>query len=117
MKRLIAVAVLSFLAGGAMAALASSPGDYFEGVADVRGHADDFRSGYAAGIYDTVSVFAQAAQGGSISSQRALSLFTCLDRQGDKLNEFRSWTDGVWSRTTGNHPAVQALVDYCLSSP
>ncbi len=111
--KLIAACVFSFVAGSAVAAVAS-PGAYFEGIADIQRDSDSFKNGYAAGVYDTVSVFAAVAQGGgSISSQKTLALFQCLDSRGDKLGLFRSWADGVWGGG-GNGSAVQALVDHCL---
>lgn len=114
MKKFIAGCVLSFLAGCAVAA-GASPGAYFEGVSDIQKGADSFKNGYAAGVYDTVSVFAKAAAGGgSISTQKTLTLFQCLDARGDRLGVFRSWADGVWGGAGGNGSAVQVLVNRCL---
>ncbi len=111
--RLIVACAFSFVAGCAVAAVAS-PGAYFEGVSDIQRDNESFKNGYAAGVYDTVSLFANATQGGrSISSQKTLTLFQCLDSRGDKLGLFRSWADGVWGGG-GNGSAVQALVDRCL---
>lgn len=105
--------MLSFIAGCAVAAVAS-PGAYFESVSEIQRDSDEFKNGYAAGVYDTVSVFAKAAAGGgSISSQKTLTLFQCLDTRGDKLGLFRSWADGVWGGG-GSGSAVQLLVNRCL---
>jgi hypothetical protein len=112
-KRLIFGYAVSFLAGCAVAAVAS-PGAYFEGVSDILRDSDSFKDGYAAGAYDTISIFAKAAASGNgISNQKTLALFQCLDARGDKLGLFRSWADGVWGGG-GNGSAVQALVNRCL---
>lgn len=112
-KRLIVACALSFLAGCVVAAVAS-PGAYFEGVSDIQNKPDSFKDGYAAGVYDTVSIFAKAAASGNgISTQKTLSLFQCLDSRGDKLGLFRSWADGVWGGG-GSGSAVQMLVNRCL---
>jgi hypothetical protein len=112
MKKLIAGCTVSFLVGCAVAAVAS-PGAYFEGMSEIQSGTDAFKNGYAAGVYDTVSVFAKAAEGGGISNQKTLALFQCLDSKGDKLGLFRSWADGVWGGG-GSGSAVQVLVNRCL---
>ena len=113
MRKLIVGCVLSFLVGSAVAAVAS-PGAYFEGISDVRRDNDTFRNGYAAGVYDTDSLFAHAAQSGSINTQVTLSTFQCLDRRGDTLGDFRSWADSVWSGTTAtDDSAAVALMAGC----
>ncbi|HYM71129.1 MAG TPA: hypothetical protein VEZ44_16140 [bacterium] len=113
MRKLIVGCVLSFLVGSAVAAVAS-PGAYFEGISDVRHDNDTFRNGYAAGVYDTVSLFARAAQGGAINTQVTLSTFQCLDRRGDTLGDFRSWADSVWNGTTAtDYSAAVVLMAGC----
>jgi hypothetical protein len=112
-KKSIVGCVLSFLAGCAVAA-AASPGAYFDSVSDVLGSSGTFKNGYAAGMYDTVSLFAKAAASGNgISSQKTLALFQCLDSHGDKLGVLRSWADGVWG-AGGTGSGVQSLVNRCL---
>ena len=113
MRKFVVGWAFSFLAGCAVAAVAS-PGAYFEGVSDIQRGNESFKNGYAAGVYDTVSVFAKAAASGNgISSQKTLTLFQCLDQRGDKLGLFRSWADGVWGGGGGGS-AVQVLVNRCL---
>ena len=113
MRKLVVACVLSFLVGSAVAAVAS-PGAYFEGISDVRHDNDTFRNGYAAGVYDTVSLFAHAAQSGGINTQATLSTFQCLDRRGDTLGDFRGWADSVWSGTTAtDDSAAVALITGC----
>jgi len=113
MRSLVVGWVLAFLAGCAVAAVAA-PGAYFEKVSDLSSDNDSFKNGYVAGVYDTISVFAKAAQGGSIDNQKTLRLFGCLDGQGDKLSSLRSWADGVWHGASGSGSAVQPLIDRCL---
>ncbi len=91
-----------------------SPGQYFEHISDFRSDDDSVKAGFAAGVYDMVSVFAAAAQGaGGIDNQKAVSLLKCLDGKGDRLSQLKSWVDSAVARTSADDPVVLVVVDAC----
>lgn len=108
--------IVAILARACQAAF--SPGNllFFEhNVTDFQGTSDTFRNGFAAGLYDMVSLYAVAAQGsGGIDNQKAIALLRCLDGKGDKLGEFRAWVDSLLTQTSPESDAVVSMVvDAC----
>ena len=49
-----------------------------------------FAIGYAAGIFDGVSLMAAALDGADVDT-RVRGLYECLDSKGDTLGELRAW--------------------------
>ncbi len=75
---------------------AFAPGSFFAHVSDFKRNGDDYRLGFAAGIYDAVSLFATAAQDAAgIDAQRTIGLFRCLDTKGDVLSALTTWLTGA----------------------
>jgi len=108
--------IVAILARACQAAF--SPGNllFFEhNVTDFQGTSDTFRNGFAAGLYDMISLYAVAAQGsGGIDSQKAQALVRCLDGKGDKLGQFRAWVDSVIAQAAPESDAVVSfVVDAC----
>src|SRR5207244_12717600 len=110
----------SVLSGGLAVAgpAAVSPGTLLfleHNVTDFQATSDTFRNGFAAGLYDMVSLYAVAAQGsGGIDSQKAQALVRCLDGKGDKLGQFRAWVDSVIAQAAPESDAVVSfVVDAC----
>ena len=95
----------------------SFPGDptFFESLADYPRDSASFRNGFAAGVFDTVSLFAAAAQGsGGIDSQKAVTLSQCLDSRGDKLDQLTKWVDTAMAGASPSNPAINVLIGFCL---
>jgi S1-C subfamily serine protease len=93
---------------------AFAPGTFFAHVADIKRNGDDYRLGFAAGLYDAVSLFATAAQeDGGIDTQRVISLFRCLDAKGDALADLTSWMDGAVRSGNDRDSTVSAVVRAC----
>jgi len=96
-----------------------SPGKFvfFEHtIPDYQSSSDIYKNGFAAGVYDMVSLFAAAAQGsGGIDNQKALALFRCLDGKGDRVGQFSSWVDSAATQAASDSTAVvSAVVNMCL---
>ena len=96
-----------------------APGKYvfFEhNVSDYQGLPDIFKNGFAAGVYDMVSLMAAAARGsGGIDNQKALALFRCLDGKGDRVGQLSTWVDSAVTQASSDSAAVvSAVVDMCL---
>ncbi len=91
-----------------------SPGkfQFFENnVSDFRSSSDTYKNGFAAGVYDVISAFAAAAKGSEgVTNQKTLALFRCLDSQGDKLGEFRTWVDSAVTQAASESDAVVSVV-------
>ena len=96
-------------AGPPASGAAWTPRSFFEHVADFRTSADQFRHGFAAGMYDTVSMFATAAQGQGLSSPAALGLFQCVDGKGDRLGQLSGWLADA-AQDAGDTTAVVSVV-------
>lgn len=104
--------IIAIMAKACQAAF--SPGNllFFEhNVTDFQGSTDTFRNGFVAGVYDTISLYAVAAQGsGGIDNQKALSFVRCLDGKGDKLGQFRAWIDSVLAQSSPDSDSVISFV-------
>ena len=96
-----------------MSGAAWTPRSFFEHVADFRTSADEFRHGFAAGMYDTISMFAAAAQGQGLSSPAALGLFQCVDGKGDRLGQLSSWLAGAAQDASDSTAVVSVVVRAC----
>jgi S1-C subfamily serine protease len=95
-----------------------SPGEFLffaHSVPDFRSSSDTYRRGFAAGVYDVVSLMASAAQGSAgVDGQAVLALVRCLDGKGEKVGEFRTWIDSVVPQGSSDSGAVvSAVVDAC----
>lgn len=90
-----------------------APNSFFEHVGDFRTSADPFRLGFAAGMFDAVSMFAAAAQGAGLSSPAALGLFRCLDEKGDRLGELNTWLTDAAEGAADATPVVSVVVRAC----
>ncbi len=89
----------------------SSPGAFFASISSYRPKDEAFRNGFAAGVYDVVSLFAAEAQGsGGIDSQEVLALFQCLTRKGDKLGQLRAWVDSAVTQTSSENSIIVAIL-------
>ncbi|HET7265992.1 MAG TPA: trypsin-like peptidase domain-containing protein [bacterium] len=95
------------------AGAAWTPRSFFEHVADFRSSADPFRLGYAAGMYDAVSMFAAAAQGAGLSSPAAVGLFQCIDEKGDRLGQLSTWLAGAAQDASDSTAVVAVVVRAC----
>jgi len=102
-------AVVSVLARACQTSF--SPGTFFERISQYRPQDTSFKSGFSAGVYDAVSLFAAAAQGASgIDEQKALALFRCLDSKGDKLGPLRAWVDSAVTPALPDSDAVVSVL-------
>lgn len=90
-----------------------TPRSFFEHVADFRTSADSFKRGFAAGIYDAVSMFAAAAQGQGLSSPAAVGLFQCLDGKGDRLGQLSTWLADAAQSASDTTAVVSVVVRAC----
>ena len=90
-----------------------TPRSFFEHVADFRDSGDPFKLGFAAGMYDAVSMFAAAAQGAGLSSPAALGLFQCLDGKGDRLGQLSSWLADAAETASDTAAVVSVVVRAC----
>ncbi len=106
-------AVVSVLARACQTSF--SPGTFFERISQYLPQDTSFKSGFSAGVYDAVSLFAAAAQGANgIDDQKALALFRCLDSKGDKLGPLRAWVDSaVTPASPDNDAVVSVLLHAC----
>lgn len=95
-------------AGGAW-----SPQTFFEHVADLRAGPDPFRLGFAAGVYDAVSMFAAAAQGQGLSGPATLGLFQCIDGKGDRLGQLGTWLADAAQNANDDTAVVSVVVRAC----
>jgi V8-like Glu-specific endopeptidase len=93
---------------------AFSPGSFFAHVADYKRNGNDYRLGVAAGLYDTVSLLATAAQdAGGLDPQRVVGLFHCLDTKGDALSDLTAWVTGAVGGGADQDSAVGTIVKAC----
>ncbi len=116
---LIVVAMLLLLPFAPVGAFAQSGGfgAYFTSVTDYQGSDDSFKQGYAAGTYDAVSLFATAMrQSGNIDS-RVVSFYQCLNDQGDKLGQVKTWVDSAVAHPSSDKDAVVVLIAQACSFP
>jgi serine protease Do len=90
-----------------------APHSFFEHVADFRASGDPFRLGFAAGMYDAVSMFAAAAQGSGLSSPAAVGLFQCLDEKGDRLGQLSTWVSDAAQNASDTAAVVSVIVRAC----
>jgi hypothetical protein len=94
-----------------------SPGKFlfFEhNIAGYRDSADKYKLGFAAGVYDAVSLYSAAAKGSEgIDHDKTLALYRCLDGKGEKLGELRAWVDSTVSQDSPERPVVSAVVGAC----
>src|SRR5579864_479712 len=95
-------------AGGAW-----SPQTFFEHVGDLRTGPDPFRLGFAAGMYDAVSMFAAAAQGQGLSGPATLGLFQCIDTKGDRLGQLGTWLTDAAQNADDTTAVVSVVVRAC----
>jgi len=112
--RSLGLVLLIVLVGARPAA--ASPGAFFERVSTYRAHSDAFKNGYAAGIYDAVSMFAAAAQGTGVTGAAVTGLFQCLDQQASLLDHLRSWMAQVAQNAGDQTAMVSAIAQACGSS-
>ncbi|HEV2358531.1 MAG TPA: trypsin-like peptidase domain-containing protein [bacterium] len=89
------------------------PQSFFEHVNDLRTSPDQFQLGFAAGVYDAVSMFAAAAQGTGLSSQATVGLFQCIDTKGDRLGELRGWVVDASQNASDGDAVVSVVVRAC----
>jgi hypothetical protein len=76
----------------AQGAAANNPGAYFEDVNTYQKHTATFRNGYAAGLFDAVSMFANSTSAFFGMPRSAVTnLFQCLDRASPQLAPFSDW--------------------------
>ena len=97
----------------------SSPGTVFERISSYRPQDDSFRHGFAAGVYDMVSLFAAAAESSGRNDQEILGLFQCLDGKGDRVGQLRSWVDSTVTQASsdgGTTIVVAILARACQTS-
>ena len=92
---------------------AFAPGSFFAHVSDFRRNGDDYRLGFAAGVYDAVSLFASAVQDSGINAQRAIGLFRCLDAKGNVLADFAAWVAGAARSGAERDSAMGTVVKAC----
>ncbi len=88
---------------------------FFEhNIAGYRDSLDRYKLGFAAGVYDAVSLYAAAATSSEgINHNKALALYRCLDGKSDKLGELRAWVDSIVSEDPPERPVVSAVVGGC----
>jgi V8-like Glu-specific endopeptidase len=93
---------------------AFTPGSFFAHVSDFKRNGDDYRLGFAAGIYDAISLFATAAQDSAgIDTQRTVGLFKCLDGKGDVLADLTKWVAGAARGGSDRDSAMGTVVRAC----
>jgi len=92
---------------------AFTPGSFFAHVSDFKHNGDDYRLGFAAGVYDAVSLFATAAQDSGIDAQRTIGLFKCLDGKGDVLADLTTWVTGAARGGADRDSTVGTIVRAC----
>ena len=92
---------------------AFTPGSFFAHVSDFKRNGDDYRLGFAAGVYDAVSLFATAAQDAGIDAQRTIGLFKCLDTKGDVLADLTTWVSGAARGGADRDSTVGTIVRAC----
>ncbi len=94
-----------------------SPGKYqfFEhSIDNYKKSSDTYKNGFAAGVYDVISLYAAATNESAVSNQKALALFRCLDGKGDKVDELRTWVDStVTQASPETHSVILAVVGMC----
>jgi len=95
------------------AGAAWAPHTFFEHVADYRTSVDPFKNGFAAGMYDAVSMFAAAAGGTGLSSPAAVGLFQCLDGKGDRLGQLSTWLTNAAQSASDTTAVVSVVVRAC----
>ena len=100
------------------AGAATSPGTVFERISSYRPQDEGFRRGFAAGIYDVVSLFAATAESSGRNEQEILGLFRCLDGKGDRIAQLRSWVDSTVTQASddGTSIIVAILARACQTS-
>ncbi len=77
----------------------------------------DYKLGYAAGIFDAVSMFAALAQSSSgIGRVDATDIYACVDGKGPKLGQLRDWVDSVTSSALNGDPMAPVLAKACQHS-
>ncbi len=93
------------------------PGVYFEGAADYRQADDSFRLGFAASLYDTVSMFAAAAKdSGDLSGGTSAALFYCLAGHASKLGQLSGWVaTTAQAAANDQYPVVLIVAQYCAA--
>jgi S1-C subfamily serine protease len=106
-----ATAVVSVVVRACQRAFA--PGSFFAHVSDFKRNSDDYRLGFAAGVYDAVSLFATAAQDSGIDAQRTIGLFKCLDTKGDVLADLTTWVTGAARGGADRDSTVGTIVRAC----
>ncbi len=91
-----------------------STGRYFWGVSKFRPLPDDHKLGYAAGIFDGVSLVAAAADGPDVNA-RISALHECLRavEQGKNLGDLRAWVDSVVQTSSDSDPAAGVIAGAC----
>jgi len=96
----------------------TSPGTVFERISSYRPQDEGFRRGFAAGIYDVVSLFAATAESSGRNEQEILGLFRCLDGKGDRIAQLRSWVDSTVTQASddGTSIIVAILARACQTS-
>jgi hypothetical protein len=90
-----------------------APQTFFEHVADLRTGPDPFRLGFAAGVYDAVSMFASAARGQGLSGPATLGLFQCIDGKGDRLGQLGTWLTDAAQSADDSTAVVSIIVRAC----
>ncbi len=98
---------------GAPSAPAANPGAFFETVSKYRSHSEAFKNGFAAGLYDAVSMFAATAQGAGLTNAGAEGLFQCLDKQATNLGVLANWVAQAAKSATDQTAVVAAIVKAC----
>jgi hypothetical protein len=94
----------------AAAVFAASPGAYFEDVKTYRAHSDDFKYGYAAGLYDAVSMFAAIAQGPGLENPLVIKLFQCLDQRSAQLDQLTGWMGQLAQNTADSSASMISVI-------
>ena len=89
------------------------PQSFFEHVDEFRNSPDAFQLGFAAGVYDAVSMFAAAARGAGLSNQATIGLFQCIDTKGDRLGELGRWVADASQNAADGDAVVSAVVRAC----
>ncbi|HLN14602.1 MAG TPA: trypsin-like peptidase domain-containing protein [bacterium] len=78
-----------------------------------RDSANPLKEGFVAGVYDTISMFAGAAQGSGLDNQRVISFFRCLDSHGSTVASLRSWVDLAVSGGSPDDVAFLVVLAAC----
>jgi len=109
---LTVLALLPLLSFGALGAFAQSGelGAYFTSVTNYQSGDESFKRGYAAGADDAVSLFTMVTRQLGHITNPVLGFYQCLNNQGDKLGQFKTWVDSAVARPSSDKDAIVVFI-------